>query len=215
MLSVKFFTFNSFQVNTYVVYDETGECAIIDAANSSDAEDTLLASFILEKNLKPVMLLNTHTHIDHILGNEFVSEKYGLPLSAHQDGMFLLKQAATHARVFGFRLNRVVDPSNFLSDNQVLKIGNNTLKVLLAPGHADGSICYYSEESDFVMTGDVLFDHSVGRTDLIGGSFDKLKDSILTKLYTLPDSTIVYPGHGPSTVIGIEKRENPFVIMVG
>lgn len=215
MLSVKTFIFNSLQVNTYVVYDETKACAIFDAANSSNTEDAMLADFISENNLKPTMLLNTHTHIDHILGNQFVAENYGLDLSAHQDGLDLLKLAASHAEIFGFRLNRVVNPKILLSENQILKIGNSTLKVICVPGHADGSLCYYCEDSDFVMTGDVLFDHSIGRTDLQGGSFEMLKNNILSKLYTLPDHTIVYPGHGTPTKIGIEKRGNPYVTMIG
>ena len=211
MLQVKRFVFNSFQVNTYIVFNEKGSCAIIDAANDSDTEDRMLADFIEKNGLKPVYLLNTHAHIDHILGNDFVAEKYGLQLAADFDGNKYLDRSKEQAVMFGFRLKAVVKPNIALSDKQTLMLDEDRLQVLLAPGHADGSLCFYSEADGFVITGDVLFDHSIGRTDLPGGSFETLQKSIITQLYTLPDETIVFPGHGPQTTIGIEKRENPYV----
>lgn len=211
MLQVKRFVFNAFQVNTYVVYNEKGLCAIIDAANDSDTEDKLLADFIECNELKPNYLINTHAHIDHILGNDFVVKKYGLQLAADFEGNKYLDRAQEQATMFGFRLKAVVQPDIALSDKEILMLDEDRLLILSTPGHADGSLCIYSESAGFVITGDTLFDHSVGRTDLPGGSFEILKKNIINQLYTLPDETIVLPGHGPQSTIGIEKRENPFV----
>jgi glyoxylase-like metal-dependent hydrolase (beta-lactamase superfamily II) len=211
MIHVKRLVFNPFQVNTYILFDETGECAIIDAACSSADEDHQLSAFIQERGLKPVLLLSTHTHIDHVLGNGFVAEKYKLPLMAHPDGIRYLENAHAYAESFGLHLSKVVNPTEVLADGQILHFGNSSLKVLHAPGHADGSVCFYDEQTPFVIAGDVLFYQSIGRTDLPGGDYDVLKNSIWEKLFVLPEQTIVYPGHGPETTIGSEKVSNPFV----
>jgi hydroxyacylglutathione hydrolase len=211
MIQIKKFVFNAFQVNTYLLYDETGECTIIDAACSSHREQEELSAFISGQKLKPVKLLSTHSHIDHILGNEWFSETYNLPLSAHPDGNIYLTNAIDHAESFGLRLDRVCKPSVSLTDGQDIFFGNSHLKVLHTPGHALGSVCFYCEEIPFVIAGDVLFYQSIGRTDLPGGDYDVLKNSIWSKLFVLPDQTLVYPGHGPETTIGSEKVSNPFV----
>lgn len=211
MIQLKKIIFNAFQVNTYILFDETNECVIIDAACSTTKEDEELARFIEHNHLKPVMLLNTHAHIDHILGNSFISNRFNLKLTAHPDGEMYLIDAQSSAKVFGFRLTEVIFPQQLLTDNQVIKFGNSQLTVLHTPGHAEGSVCFYNSDAEFVITGDVLFNQSIGRTDLPGGDYDLLKKSIWTKLFTLPDVTVVFPGHGPETTIGSEKIDNPFV----
>lgn len=211
MIQIKKFVFNPFQVNTYLLYDETGECVIIDAACESSTEEDAMAGFISNQQLKPVMLLSTHAHIDHILGNGFVNQEFGLPLIAHPDSAAYLTNAKDYAAGYGLKLSRVIHPTEFLEDNALIHFGNSTLRVLHTPGHALGSLCFYSEACDFIVAGDVLFYQSIGRTDLPGGDYDVLKHSIWTKLFTLPDHTVVYPGHGPETTIGSEKVSNPFV----
>ncbi len=211
MLQIKRFVFNPFQVNTYVVYDETKKCVIIDAACSEPSEEELLSTFIAENQLTPVHILNTHNHIDHILGNAFVSEKYSLPITAHADGGRYLSNAFAHAQSFGLNLTKIAEPTVKIADGDWISFGNRRLKVLSAPGHADGSVCFYDETTPMVIAGDVLFYQSIGRTDLPGGDYDLLKESIWGKLFVLPEETIVYPGHGPETTIGSEKISNPFV----
>jgi len=210
MLKIKIFSFNPFQVNTYVLYDATGECTIIDAACYGNHEEIQLKTFIEENNLKPVLLLNTHCHIDHLLGNNFVSQTWGLKPMTHKDCIPFLENAVEYGLTFGFEIQKPVMPEKYLSDGQIIKFGNQELKVLEAPGHADGSVCFYHEKENFVIAGDVLFQNSIGRTDLPTGDFDKLIHSIQTKLMVLPDNVTVYCGHGPATTIGDEKRNNPF-----
>lgn len=211
MIQIKQFIFNAFQVNTYILFDETKECVIIDAASSDETEEAQLSNFIDQMGLKPVQLLCTHTHIDHILGNAYVAERYNLKLSAHKDGAMYLTDAPAYAANFGITLNEVLQPEVLINENDLIHFGNSVLKVLHTPGHAKGSLCFYSEAENFVVSGDVLFYQSIGRTDLPGGDYDVLKNSIWGKLFVLPDDTIVYPGHGPETTIGSEKVTNPFV----
>lgn len=211
MITVKKFAFNPFQVNTYVLSDETGECIIIDAGMEESTEEDELTSYIGDKNLEPVLLVNTHAHVDHILGNVFTAKKFKLQLAAHKDCVHFLKGAKGYAGVFGIKLNDIKPIDVFLSETEELKFGNSSLKVLHTPGHADGSLCFYSEADKFVITGDVLFNQSIGRTDLPTGDYDLLQKSIWEKLFTLPDETEAHPGHGPETNIGFEKVNNPFV----
>ncbi len=211
MITLKRFDFNPFQVNTYVLSDETGECIIIDPGMQGDVEETEIVDYITSNNLKPVMLLLTHAHIDHIVGNNFIAEKYNLPLTAHKDCVPFLTNAVAHASAFGLVLDRVKDIDNYIDEEKEIKFGNSSLKILFTPGHANGSLCFYSPKDSFVITGDVLFNQSIGRTDLKTGDYDLLQNSIWEKLFTLPDETVVYPGHGPETSIGFEKVNNPFV----
>jgi len=211
MLHVKKFIFNPFQLNAYVVYNETGEAFLFDPAVSNPAEMKQLDDFIRENRLIPRLLINTHSHIDHIIGNHQVAEKYKIPLAAHPDGQPFLDRAFESAARFGLSLNQVKPIDQSLQENETLKLGKDTLQILNTPGHADGSLCFYAEKESFVITGDVLFYQSIGRTDLPTGDYDVLQKSIWEKLFVLPDETIVYPGHGPDTKIGREKRENPFV----
>jgi len=211
MLQIKKFVFNPFRVNAYVLYDASGVCVLIDPAIADDSETKALETFIRENNLHPQMIINTHSHVDHLLGNHAVSSIYNIKLAAHPDGQSFIDRAIDSAARFGLPLNQTKAIDIPLKDNQKITFGNNTLKVLATPGHADGSVCLYHAESGIVISGDVLFNQSIGRTDLPTGDYDALQKSIWEKLFTLPDETLVYPGHGPHTTIGSEKVNNPFV----
>ncbi len=211
MLQIKKIVFNPFQVNAYVLYDESRECVLIDPAVSSEAEIQQLETFIQEHKLHPVLLINTHSHIDHLLGNHTMSKHFGLKLAAHPAGQPFIDRAHDSAERFGLKLAGTKKIDMLLEDGQEISFGNSKLKVLYTPGHADGSICLYAEEAGIVISGDVLFNDSIGRTDLPTGDYDLLQKSIWGKLFTLPDETVVYPGHGPETTIGSEKVNNPFV----
>lgn len=206
MLEIKCFVFNPICVNTYVIYNEAKECVIIDAGNSNTNEDNKLFKFIDDNKLKPIMVINTHGHIDHILGNHSTTMKYQIPLAAHPDGKDYYKTAYAYAGAFGMSYNDedTVYPTIDLYDGQIIKIGNDELEVLFTPGHAKGSCCFYCEQQDFVITGDTLFRRGIGRTDLPGGSYSELMKSIETKLFSLPKETICYCGHGDETTIGDE-----------
>ncbi|MFW5793631.1 MAG: MBL fold metallo-hydrolase [Bacteroidota bacterium] len=211
MIKLKIFSFNPFQVNTYILYDETGECAIIDPACYEPYEEKQLADFIEDNNLKPVLQLYTHCHIDHVLGTNFVSNKYNLKPLTHKDSAVFLESAKVYGQSFGFEIEDLVKPDKWLDDNETITFGNQQLKTIHTPGHAAGSLCFYNEENKFVICGDVLFRESIGRTDLPTGDFDLLIRSIKEKLMVLPDDVIVYSGHGPESTIGYEKANNPFL----
>jgi glyoxylase-like metal-dependent hydrolase (beta-lactamase superfamily II) len=212
MIRIKVFVFNPFQENTYVLHDETLECVIIDPGCYGPVEEKQLSDYIASNHLKPVALINTHAHIDHILGNNFMHQTYGLKPLLHKAGEIFLKSAPEHGKMFGFNVDEMVLPEQFLEDNETFRFGNSNLEIRYTPGHVDGSVCLVNHENRFVITGDVLFNQSIGRTDLPTGDFDLLIQSITQKLYTLPDDYLVYPGHGPATTIGDEKLGNPFVL---
>lgn len=211
MLSIHSFVFNDFGVNTYLVWDQNGRCLIIDAACYSYAEKKLLEDFISNNNLRPTLLINTHGHIDHILGNSFVANLYGLKLHAHRDGLLFYDQAPSYGAVFGFDPGDECKPSLFVEDGQMLECGEMKMEVMLIPGHAAGSICLYFKEDSLVFTGDVLFHGSIGRSDLPTGDGDLLIRGIKNRLLPLPKETKVFPGHGDSTTIGEELEFNPFL----
>ncbi len=210
-MQIRPFTFNDFQVNTYVVYDNTKECIVIDPGMYYEEEKKEFTDFISANGLKPVLVINTHAHIDHIIGNKFVADKYQLKLAAHKESVEFLTHAKEYGITFGIKLDDVKPIDVFLDEQTPLRFGNSSLDVLYTPGHADGSLCFYAKNDGFVITGDVLFYQSIGRTDLPTGDFEVLKESIWSKLFTLPDDTVVHPGHGPETTIGYEKMHNPFV----
>ncbi len=211
MVHIKQFTFNPFQVNTYVLYDDTGECVIIDASCYEKHEKKELAGFIKDNDLKPVLQLLTHCHIDHMLGSRFISKTYRLKPLTHKDSLPFLENSKEYGKVFGFDVEKPVLPNVFISDGDILQFGRQELKVLHTPGHAAGSLCYYHEAESFVVAGDVLFQGSIGRTDLPTGDHDLLIKSILQKLTVLPDHTRVFPGHGPATTIVEERMANPYL----
>jgi hydroxyacylglutathione hydrolase len=211
MLKQTSFVFNLFGENTYIVYLETGEAAIIDPGNSDAAENRKLADFIAANGLKPVLLLNTHAHIDHVLGNDFVFRQYGLTPQMHKTDLQILEALVYSSQFYGVNATASPKPEKFLEEGDVVKLGNEELQVIFAPGHSPGSICFYSAKHKILWGGDVLFRESVGRTDLPGGDFDTLASHIHNKLFKLPDDVVVYSGHGVPTTIGHEKKHNPFV----
>ena len=211
-MKVKSFTFNQFQENTFVVYDNTKECLIIDPGCYSENERTELRTFIMSEGLKPVKLINTHCHIDHVLGNKFVSELWDLELYIHKEDLPVLENVKDISGFFGFEnYERSPSPKHFLAQGDTLNFGDSSFDILFTPGHAPGHICLLSKKDGFIIAGDVLFNGSIGRTDLPGGDYDTLIESIKTKLLPLDENTIVYCGHGPSTSIGKEKMNNPFL----
>lgn len=213
MMEVIKLVVNGFGENTYIVADMTvKECAIVDPGVSDHEERDALRKAVAKYGLKPVHLINTHLHIDHVLGNAFVCEEYGLTPKAHKDDAFLGARVKEQARMFGIPL-KVEDTviGSYLEDGDEIRVGDSVLKVLAVPGHSPGSIALYCPDSHFVITGDALFAGSIGRTDLPGGDYSTLIDSISSRLMTLPDDTVVYPGHGMPTTIGAEKSQNPYL----
>ncbi len=205
-------SFNDFCVNTYVVIDpETYECARVDPGMFDTTETSRLVKTIESMHLKPVHLINTHQHIDHVMGNDFIDQLYGLKPEANKNDDFLAVRLVEQAQSFGLRRSpQIVPVSTYLTNGDIVRIGNGQLKVLTVPGHSPGSIALYDEKDAFVITGDALFCGSIGRTDLPGGDYDILLQSIREKLFTLPNDTVVLPGHGPASTIGDEKRLNPY-----
>jgi hydroxyacylglutathione hydrolase len=210
MLKLQRFEFNPLQENTYVLFDSSGECVIIDPGCYDAQEKDDLAQFITENNLTVKMLLNTHGHVDHVLGNAFVKEKYKVKLYIGKEDEATLRAVKVYAPHYGFFQYEEAEPDEFLKEGDVVKFGQQQLTVLFVPGHAPGHIAFYHEEQKLIIAGDVLFYNSIGRTDLPGGNFDTLIKSIHDKLFTLPNDVVVYPGHGPETSIGFEKKTNPF-----
>ena len=211
MLSVKSFIFNPVQENTYILYNEKGDCCIIDPGCYFKEEREELTTAIRAHNLRPVLLVNTHCHLDHVFGNRFVSETWGLELNIHPLEKVVLDFAPESGKMWQMPVEVYEGPLHFLEEGKKLNIGDDELGILFTPGHSPGSVSFYYPAGGFIISGDVLFDGSIGRTDLPGGDFNTLAQSIRTQLYTLPDDTRVYSGHGPSTTIGKEKKSNPFV----
>jgi hydroxyacylglutathione hydrolase len=214
MLSVHSFEFNPFQENTYVVYDETLECIIIDPGCSNQQEEKQLLSFIRDNKLEVKQLINTHCHIDHVLGNAFVKRTFQVKLVIHSKEEPLLKSVKAYAPNYGFYQYEEAMIDGYLHEGDTITVGNQELEILFVPGHSPGHIALYHREDKIVLAGDVLFRESIGRTDLPGGDYDTLIDSIHTQLFTLPDDVTVYCGHGPGTTIGYEKRNNPFCAVI-
>lgn len=213
MLTVQPFAFNPVQENTYVLYNEKGECCIIDPGCYFAAEEKALTDFVKINNLQPVLLLNTHCHLDHIFGNRFVHKTYGLTLHLHRLEKPVLDYGPVSGQAWGLPFDNYDADLVFIDEGQTIRLGEDELQVLFTPGHSPGSVSFYHAAGKFVISGDVLFEKSIGRTDLPGGDFRLLEESIKTKLYTLPEDVIVYPGHGASTTIGDEMKGNPFVRM--
>ena len=210
MITIKTFIFNPFQENTYLLYDESGEAVIIDPGCYAKSEEKQLSTYLEENNLKLKRLLNTHSHIDHILGNRFISEKYKLQVESHQEDEFLIERAKEQAVLFGMQIEAPPTVGKYIDENNAIKFGNSELKIIHAPGHSPGSLVFYNTEQRFMIVGDVLFNQSIGRTDLPGGNLDTLLESIFTKLFPLGDDMKVYSGHGTTTTIGQERISNPF-----
>ena len=211
-MNIKSFTFNPFQENTYIVYDQSKECLIIDPGCYTDSERKELKAFIEEQELNPVKLINTHCHIDHVLGNKFASEHWDLELYMHKEDLPLLKNAGNIGKMYGLEdYEGSPYPKHFLAQGDTLTFGESSFEILFTPGHAPGHICLYNKENNLLIAGDVIFQRSIGRTDLPGGDHSTLINSIITQLFPLPNETQVFCGHGPSTNLGYEKEHNPFL----
>jgi hydroxyacylglutathione hydrolase len=213
MLTVQPFTFNPVQENTYVVYNEKGQCCIIDPGCYFASEELELKNFIVQNHLQPIYLLNTHCHLDHIFGNKFIYRTYNLTLWLNKLEKAVLEYGPISGQQWQLTFDNYDAELNFIEEGDVIRMGDDVLQVLFTPGHSPGHVSFYSKENKFVISGDVLFQGSVGRTDLPGGDFTILEESIKTKLYTLPADTIVFSGHGDTTTIGDEMKTNPFVKM--
>ena len=212
MLQINSFVFNPFGENTYVIFDETKECVIIDPGCYTASEEDRLFGYIDQHQLKPLMVINTHGHVDHVVGNNAVKRRYGIKVAAHPGTHPDFTQAKRQAVWLGFQPVGDIDlPDVDLQDDEVIKIGESSLEVICTPGHARGSISLYAPVEGWVLTGDALFCRSVGRTDLPGGDFEELRESIRGRLFALPNDTEVFSGHGESTTIGEEKDFNPYV----
>jgi len=211
MTTIKYFTFNPFQENTYIISNQNKECFIIDPGCSNALENSVLANYISENGLKPIMLLNTHCHIDHIMGNKFVADTYGLKLHAHQQEIPVLERGDDISQMYGVPYITSPNIDTFLDEKNILNLGDVIFSIIHAPGHSPGSICFYNEAEKYLIGGDVLFYNSIGRTDLPLGDHTTLINSIKQKLFLLPDDVTVYSGHGQKTNIGFEKKTNPFL----
>ena len=210
MIQIKKFTFNPFQENTYLLINENNECIVVDPGCFSSTEENELSTYITENKLTPIRLINTHFHIDHVLGNLFVSTTYKLPVTAYQSEIDMVAMAERSAELYGIPYKASPKPTEFLQEGDSIHFGDAELKILFIPGHAPDHIVLVCEKEDFMIGGDVLFKGSIGRTDLPGGNHHDLIDNIENKIFTLPGSIKVYSGHGQETTIGEEKMTNPF-----
>ncbi len=205
------FCFNPFQENTYVIAHTNKDCWIIDPGCYTLQDQKILTAYIEKNGLKPVKLLNTHCHLDHIYGNKFISEEYNLELGIHEKELPILQRADLAARMFGAKIPDKCEPGYFIKEGEQLHLNDVLFDILFTPGHSPGSICFSNKEELYTVVGDVLFQGSIGRTDLPGGDYDTLIKSIRTQLLVLDDATEIFNGHGPSTTIGAESRTNPFL----
>ena len=211
MFQIKVFTFNPVQENTYLLYNEQNECIIIDPGCYFDDEKDQLKSFINLNKLQPRMLLNTHCHLDHVFGNKFVSEEYKLTLQTHPLEKQVLELAPSSGLMFNLPFDNYQGEVIYLEEGDVISLGDDQLEIIHAPGHSPGSICFYCAKQKFIIGGDVLFQNSIGRTDLPFGSHEDLIRNIKEKLFKLPGDVKVYSGHGPATTIGEEMKSNPYL----
>ena len=196
--------------NTYVLSDSTGEAVIIDPGCYGKTEENELVNYIEREDLKVQLILNTHGHIDHVLGNSFCKDYFKVPLWIGHKDLDTLKTVEVYAPNYGFQNYSPAEPDKLLKESDIITFGQSTLKILYVPGHAPGHIAFYDHTQEFIIGGDVLFEGSIGRTDLPGGDFDSLIKSIHTEFFRFPDETTVYSGHGGTTTIGREKLTNPF-----
>ena len=212
MLKVKTFTFNLYQENTYVLSDESGKGVVIDPGCYSKEEEEELANYIEESGIELQYLLNTHGHVDHMLGNHFVKNRYGLKFATHQGVIAELASVPMYAAMMGLAPKPSPEPDVLLAEGDEVVFGNSRLEVFFTPGHSPGHISFFHRKSEELFSGDVLFMGSIGRVDLPGGSYPILMESIFNKVLPLGEEVIVYPGHGPTTSLGREMRVNPFIL---
>ena len=211
-MKIKKFTFNEFQENTYIIYDKTKECAIIDPGCNSISEKKTIINFIKQEKLKPVKLINTHCHIDHVFGNNFINKEFNLKLHVNDKELENLEMAKKYSEMYGINYTPYKDEIKFIKENEKILFGENELNIIFTPGHSAGHISLISKKQKTIISGDVLFRESIGRTDLPGGDFNTLIKSIKEKIFQYPQDYIILPGHGPETQINHEKNNNPFLI---
>lgn len=211
MLQLHSATFNAFSENTYIIYNEENDCWIVDPGMYDASEHDAFNAFLAQQGLKPQGIINTHAHIDHIFGVQALMDKYDIPFALHPLEGPVLAGARGSAMLFGFTFDKAPQPTQVIKEGQALQLGKDRIEVRHTPGHSPGSVVLYYPEGGWAIGGDVLFAGSIGRTDLPGGNHEQLLQSIRTQLFTLPDETVVYPGHGPETTVGEEKRSNPFL----
>ena len=214
MLKIESFIFSPFQENTYVAFDETGEGMILDPGCYEQQEQLTLSEFISKNNLRITLAINTHCHIDHVLGNQFVKNKYKIPLAIPEGEKEVYASVKAYAPNYGFPNYQEAVVDQYIKMQDTIEFGNTRFEVLLVPGHSPGHLAFYHSDSKICLGGDVLFQGSIGRTDLPGGDYQTLITSIHEKIFSLPDETIVYSGHGPPTTVGQEKKTNPFCAIV-
>lgn len=211
MIQIQRFAFNPFQENTFVLYDDQQNCIIVDPGCYFEEEKEALKSFVEKHGQNSVQLVNTHCHLDHIAGNKFIMDTFGVKLGIPEGELPVMQSAPEHGKMYGFIIEASPAPDYYLEEGKTLNIGEYSLKIISCPGHSPDHMVFYSEEQAFLIGGDVLFQGSIGRTDLPGGDHDTLINSIKAKLWPLPDNVVVHPGHGPDTNIGFEKANNPFL----
>ncbi|MBN1143108.1 MAG: MBL fold metallo-hydrolase [Bacteroidales bacterium] len=211
MISIKTFVFNEIAANCLVLYDETRECAVVDPGCNCEPEREKLKKFIESNSLKPAFILNTHGHFDHVFGNAWFKDLFQCQVIMHSDDLELIQHADKYAGLFGFEIDMPPVPDRLVAHGDRVHFGSSQLEIIHVPGHSPGSVCLYSREDRFVISGDVLFSGSIGRSDLPGGNHFLLVEGIREKLMTLPRDTVVWPGHGPHTTIGHEYDTNPFL----
>lgn len=214
MIKIAVFAFNPFAENTYVASDKSGECVIIDAGNYSASEDSALTQYIAQAGLKPVMAINTHGHVDHILGVSYVKSTFGVEFALHGDDKFLVDSASTHGALYGFEVKDIPLMEIDMKNMESIGFGETTFRIIHTPGHTPGHVCLYEPQSKSLFTGDTLFKESIGRTDLPGGDYSWIMKSILEKIVPLGGDVTIYPGHGPKSTIGHETLYNPFIVEV-
>jgi hydroxyacylglutathione hydrolase len=212
MITIHDFVFGPFQENTYVLFDETKECLILDPGNNTASEDKKLSDFISKNQLVVKGLILTHGHIDHINGNKYVYDTYGFLPEVHKSDLYFIEKHLASAMMYGLNAQQSPMPKNYITEGDVIEFGNSKLQTMHTPGHSPGSITFYNLEQKFMIAGDVLFYGSIGRTDLPLGNFDELISSIKDKLFPLGDDMKVYNGHGRATTIGFERLNNPFLV---
>jgi len=211
MITIQDFCFSAFQENTYVLYNELKEAIIIDPGCYTRIEEKILSDFIRKENLKPTLLLNTHCHLDHVFGNNYISETYGLTAYIHPNEQIVLDRLPEAAAKWGVPTDAYKGPIQYIQEGEMIHFRNDQFKVLLTPGHSPGSVCFYHAEQDFMIGGDLIFKDGVGRTDLPGANPSDLIKSIREQIFPLPDSLTIYSGHGPATTWGREKEYNPYI----
>ncbi len=215
MITIKKFSFSPFEEATFVLSDKTGACIIVDAGCYTREEREALKQYIEGAQLKPVLLLNTHGHVDHLLGSRFVTDTWSVPFAMHKADSYLLDNAVAQGKMFGLRTETPPEVDRWVEEGEEICFGDSRLSVLHVPGHSPGSLLFYCSQQSFLIAGDVLFAGSIGRTDLPGGDYDTLIDGIYAKVLVLPPETTIYPGHGPKTTIGQELAGNPFLLRLG